>query len=109
MKTVHEFLDNFYKQERGQIIREQEQVKIPVEHPGVLEVPEGKNVEDLGEDHFKTLIKKKGWNEISKALTNLQTWNKEKDPKLSGWANGIQARLSKWVDTERETNKDFAS
>lgn len=77
-------------------------VKIPVEHPGVLEVPEGKDVEDLGEEHFKGLIKKKGWNEISKALTNLQTWNKSKDPKLSNWADNMQQKLSKWVDSERE-------
>ena len=42
------------------ISEEKPKVKIEVEHPGVLEVPEGKNVEDLGLDHFKKLIDKKG-------------------------------------------------
>jgi hypothetical protein len=79
-------------------------VKIPVEHPGVLEVPEGKDVEDLGEEHFKAIIKKKGWPEVSKALTNLHTWNEKQNPKLSSWANGMQDKLSKWVDAERESS-----
>ena len=89
------------------LLKEAKQVKIPVEHPGLLNVPEGKNVEDLPEEHFKDLIKKKGWEEISKALTNLQTWNKERDPKLSSWANKMQDKLSKWVDAEREKNPEF--
>jgi hypothetical protein len=43
-----------------QALKESEpKVKIPVENPGVLEVPEGKDVEDMGENHFKGLIKKK--------------------------------------------------
>jgi len=33
------------------------QVKIPVKHPGVLEVPEGKEVDQLGEEHFKVCKK----------------------------------------------------
>ena len=77
-------------------------VKIPVEHPGVLEVPEGKNVEDLPESHFKALIKKKGWEEISKALTNLHTWNETKNPTLSSWADKMQAKLAKSVEKQRE-------
>jgi len=89
------------------VIREQGKVKIPVKHPGVLEVPEGKNVEDLGEDHFKSLVKKKGWSEISKALTNLHTWNTKRDPKLASWANNMQEKLAKWVEKERESNPDF--
>jgi hypothetical protein len=69
------------------------QVKIPVEHPGVLEVPEGKNVEDLPYSHFAALAKKKGFGEISKALTNLHTWNKDKHPALASWADKMQQRL----------------
>lgn len=88
------------------LLKEQ-QVKIPVEHPGMLEVPEGKNVEDLPQSHFKDLIKKKGWEEISKALTNLQTWNKDRDPKLASWANNMQEKLAKWVESEREKNPEF--
>lgn len=70
------------------------QVKIPVEHPGILEVPEGKDVEDLPYSHFASLAKKKGFEKISRALTNLHTWNKEKNPSLSSWADKMQARLS---------------
>ena len=83
-------------------------VKIPVEHPGVLEVPEGKDVESLGEEHFKSLIKKKGWNEISKALTNLHTWNTKKNPSLASWANNMQEKLAKWVESKRENDPGFA-
>ena len=76
------------------ILKEAGNVKIPVKHPGVLEVPEGKDVEDLPYSHFAALAKKKGFGEISKALTNLHTWNKERDPKLAGWADRMQAKLS---------------
>ena len=75
---------------------------IEVENPGILEVPEGKNVEDMGEDHFKSLIKKKGWEEISRALVNLIRWNKNRDKKLSNWADNMQEKLSKWVEKQRE-------
>ena len=88
---------------KEKVLREQPpQVKIPVEHPGVLEVPEGKNVEDLPYEHFAALAKKKGFGEISKALTNLHTWNKSKNPKLASWADNMQARLSKEFKKEEE-------
>lgn len=87
------------------VLREQK-VKIPVEHPGVLEVPEGKNVEDLPEAHFKALIAKKGWEEISRALTNLHTWNKEKNPTLSAWANKMQETLGK-DENKEEVKEDY--
>jgi len=80
----------------------EQQVKIEAEHPGVLEVPEGKSVESLGIDHFKDLIKKKGWSEISKAITNLKVWNKDKNQDLSSWADDMQERCSKWVDMQRK-------
>lgn len=81
---------------KEKVIREQPpQVKIPVKHPGVLEVPEGKDVESLPYEHFAALAKKKGFGEISKALTNLHTWNKEKNPKLANWADKMQERLAK--------------
>jgi len=83
----------------------EQQVKIPVKHPGVLEVPEGKDVEDLPLSHFKDLVKSKGWETISKALTNLIVWNKKKNPSLSSWADKTQAALSKWVDAEREAGR----
>jgi hypothetical protein len=72
----------------------QSKVKIPVEHPGMLEVPEGKDVEDLPYSHFQALAKKKGFGKISRALNNLHVWNKEKNPSLAAWANKMQDRLS---------------
>lgn len=89
------------------IIHEADDVEdIEVENPGILEVPEGKDVNDLGEDHFKSLIKKKGWEEISRALVNLDRWNKNRDPKLSSWADNMQQKLSDWVDKQREEKGD---
>ena len=84
------------------LLREQAGVKIPVKHPGVLEVPEGKNVEDLGVGHFKALIKKKGWGKISKALINLKVWNSKKNPTLSAWADKMQEKLAKTENKSEE-------
>lgn len=83
-------------------LNEQPKVKIPVKHPGILEVPEGKDVENLPLDHFKKLVDKKDWETISKALINLKVWNREKNPKLSTWADKTQEKLAKWVETKRE-------
>jgi len=92
MKTLNSYL--------GQL--NEQKVKIPVKHPGVLEVPEGKDVEALPMSHFEDLIKKKSWETISKALTNLNVWNKKNNPTLSNWADGMQAKLAKWVEGQRE-------
>lgn len=88
-------------------VKEENPKNIKVKHPGILEVPEGKDVQDLGEDHFKSLIKKKGWEEISRALINLVRWNKNDNPSLSKWADSMQNKLSNWVDSKRDKNKDF--
>ena len=89
---------NFLKEsvtKRKTLKEDEPQVKIPVKHPGVLDVPEGKNIEDLPYEHFAALAKKKGFGEISKALNNLHVWNKDKHPVLAAWANKMQERLSK--------------
>lgn len=85
-----------------------EQVKIPVKHEGILEVPEGKNFWDLPLSHYKDLVKKHDWESISRALANLETWNKEDDPDIAKKANKIQNDLRQWVESERENNPDFA-
>lgn len=83
----------------------EQKVKIPIEEPGKLEVPEGKNVEDLPESHFQGLINKKGWSEISKALINLKVWNKDRNKALSSWADKMQEKLAAWVEAQRKAGK----
>lgn len=70
-------------------LEEREDVDIDVKNPGVLEVPEGKSVDSLPVSHFVNLAKKKGTSDVTKALNNLQVWNKKKDPKLSKWAGDM--------------------
>jgi hypothetical protein len=65
-----------------------------VTHPGILEVPEGKDVMTLGKNHFIKLAKKSGPGPIVKALLNLYRWNKNSNPKLSSWAKGMQEDVS---------------
>ena len=79
----------------------EQDVNIDVENPGILEVPEGKNVEDLPIKHFVDLANKKGLSTITKALNNLQVWNKNKNPKLSKWAGDMIDKVSKRVDNQK--------
>ena len=76
-------------------INEKETPNIEVKHEGILEVPEGKNVDDLPLSHFVNLANKKGLSKITKALNNLQVWNKNDDPKLSKWAGDMIDKLNK--------------
>ena len=71
-----------------------------VKHPGVLEVPEGEDIESLSLSHFVNLAKKKGRSTIVKALMNLYRWNKNDDPKLSAWAKDMQEKLSAKLEKE---------
>ena len=59
------------------------EVDIEVKHSGLLEVPNGKEVDQLPQSHFQKLIDKKGYEAIIRGLTNLEVWNKNKNPKLS--------------------------
>jgi len=70
-------------------------VKIKVVHPGILEVPPGKRVNELPVEHFIKLAKKKGYAAIIRALNNLQVWNKNRDPELSKWAKEMKEKLRK--------------
>lgn len=76
-------------------INEKETPNIEVKHEGILEVPEGKNVDDLPLSHFVDLANKKGLSKITKALNNLQVWNKNDDPKLSKWAGNMIDKLNR--------------
>ena len=81
--------------ERYTRLKEKETPNIEVKHEGILEVPEGKNVDDLPLSHFVNLANKKGLSKITKALNNLQVWNKNDDPKLSKWAGDMIDKLNK--------------
>lgn len=78
----------------------EQDVEIEVKHEGILEVPEGKNVDDLPISHFEKLAKKKGLSKITRALNNLQVWNKNDDPKLSKWAGDMIDKLNKRMGKE---------
>lgn len=69
------------------------EVDIEVKHSGLLEVPDGKEVDQLPQSHFQQLIDKKGYEAIIKGLTNLEVWNKNKNPKLSQWASNMADKL----------------
>ena len=75
-------------------LREQD-VEIEVKNKGILEVPEDKNVDDLPMSHFEKLVKKHGLSKITKALNNLQVWNKNDDNELSKWAGNMIDKLTK--------------
>ena len=73
----------------------EQKVDIKVKHPGILEIPEGKKFWQLPLSHYNNLIAKKGYGKIIKALTNLKTWNKNDDPKISERADKIINSLQK--------------
>jgi len=99
--------ENLVTQYLNGMYRSEQKVRIPIKHPGVLEVPEGGDVESLPLSHFQGLIRKKGWAEISKALINLKVWMSKTNPKLSSWADNTQEKLAKWVETQREKEPKF--
>jgi hypothetical protein len=70
-------------------------VIIKTEHPGILEVPRGKEVDELPLSHFERLVDKHGFEKISKALTNLEVWNKNRNPRLANWARETERKLHK--------------
>jgi hypothetical protein len=77
-----------------QVINEEEDTKdIKVSHPGVLDIPDGKNFWEMPLSHFIGLGKSKGKAEIMKALCNLERWNKEKNPEESKKARIIIDKL----------------
>jgi len=93
--------------ERFTRLKEKETPNIEVKHEGILEVPKGKNVDDLPLSHFVNLANKKGLSKITKALNNLQVWNKNDDPKLSKWAGDMIDKLNKKLKKDESLNKSL--
>jgi len=94
---------------KKKVISEQPKVKIGPVKKGELELPKGKDVEETSEEHFKNLIKKDGWEKVSKRIIALKVWNKNRNPALSKKMDTLQAKLAKWVESKREKSPDFAS
>lgn len=67
--------------------------KITAVSPGILEVPVGKKVNKLPLTHFMKLVRKKGHAAVSRALTNLERWNKNRKPSLSRWAKSMKGKI----------------
>lgn len=84
-----------------------EAVEIDVKNTGVLEVPEDKNVDELPIKHFVALANKKGLSTVTRALNNLQVWNKNKDPKLSKWAGDMIDKVTTRIENQKK-NESFA-
>ena len=86
------------------------EVDIEVKHSGLLEVPAGKEVDQLPQSHFQKLIDKKGYEAIIRGLTNLEVWNKNKNPKLSQWASNMADKLkvaNKKNESYSQKNKSY--
>ena len=81
-------------------IKEQK-ADIEVENPGILEVPEGKNVEDLPIKHFVDIANRKGLSTVTRALNNLQVWNKNKNKSLSKWAGNMIDKVNKRFENQK--------
>lgn len=99
------FYGESIKRNKSKRLREQD-VEIEVKHEGILEVPDGKNVDDLPLSHFEKLAKKKGLGKITKALNNLQVWNKNDDPKLSKWAGDMIDKLNKKLKKDESISRN---
>lgn len=75
---------------------------IKISNPGILEVPDGKEVDELPLSHFVALAKRKGHAAISRALGNLVRWNKKQNPSLSKWAEDMIDKLDKELDKDKK-------
>ena len=83
------------------------EVEIEVKHSGLLEVPAGKEVDQLPQEHFQKLIDKKGYEAVIRGLTNLEVWNKNKNPKLSQWASSMADKLKKANNKDESYSQRF--
>lgn len=83
-------------------IKESQDVEIEVQNKGVLEVPEGKSVDELPIKHFVAIADKKGLDTVTKALNNLQVWNKNKNKALSKWAGDMIDKVSKRFENRKD-------
>jgi hypothetical protein len=74
---------------------------IKATHPGILDLPDGKHFWQVPISHYVNLAKKKGKGAIMRALTNLERWNKNKEPEIAKKARALIDRL--------KANKQYAA
>ena len=85
--------------------RRKNPVRVKVKNKGILEVPSGKKVTQLPVSHFKRLANRKGHAAVSRALTNLERWNKNKNRSLSRWASGMKSKLRSALGAAKKKTK----
>lgn len=105
MKLTKEYLIEGYliKKDCNIIIEAESTKDIEVKHPGILEIPEGKNFDDMPLSHYINLGKKKGKKDIMAGLLNIERWNKNDDPDISKKARKIIDSLTdnkEWIEIE---------
>lgn len=89
----------FYIQKGDQIrVYEDDTENIKVKHPGLLDIPSGKNFWEVPLSHYIDLAKKKGKSAVMHGLLNLDRWNKDKHPEISSKAKAIIDKLEKNSD-----------
>jgi hypothetical protein len=77
-------------------MNEQTAMEIMAENPGILELPEGAFVDwGIGKlvDHLAGIVEKKGRAAVSRALVNLERWNKKQNPDVSKKARKVLDRM----------------
>jgi len=79
--------------------------KVTPTHPGILAVPAGKKVTSMPISHFIKLAKRHGLTPISRALANLERWNRTKNAALSRWAGATKEKLHRAVNNGNGRDK----
>lgn len=101
--------DERHKKKARTEVLEEESVDIDVENEGILEVPKGRNVNELPLSHFEKLVDKKGYAPIIRALNNLQVWNRKTNRSLSNWAGRVMKKLKDRHIEEKYLLEDIAT
>lgn len=84
-----------WKWEKG-AMKEQTAMEIMAESPGILELPEGAFADwGIGKlvDHLARIAANKGKASVSRALVNLERWNKKQNPEVSKKARRVLDRM----------------
>lgn len=70
-----------------------EDVKIKVKHSDLLEIPEGRKFWNMPFKHYTSLVERKGYSKVIRALNNISVWNKNDNPEISTKAENLMDKL----------------